>query len=86
MTTNLLFMALIQACLNFPFDFQNFMMISVRVRYNVERVANRKEVYSLFLLTKYYIVHMCMYLCGVAVLELDSHPDQNKGPGPRTLP
>ena len=23
---------------------------------------------------------ICMNLCGVAVLELDSHPDHNKGP------
>ncbi len=26
-----------------------------------------------------------MFLQGVAVLELDSHPDNNKGPDPRTL-
>ncbi len=28
---------------------------------------------------------ICMYLWGVAVLELDSHPDQKKGPGQRTF-
>ena len=37
--------------------------------------------YTLYLHVMCYV----MFLWGVAVLELDSHPDQNKGPEPRTL-
>ncbi len=31
------------------------------------------------------VICSCMYLWGVAVLELDSHPHHNNGPAPRTL-
>ncbi len=31
------------------------------------------------------ITHFVMFLWGVAVHELDSHPDHYKGPEPRTL-
>ena len=33
----------------------------------------------------YSVLCYVMFLCGVAVLELDSHPDQNNGPDQRTL-
>ncbi len=38
-------------------------------------------VYTLYLHVMCYV----LFLWGVAVLQLDSHPDQNKGPEPRTL-
>ena len=31
------------------------------------------------------VICICMYLWGVAVLQLDRHPDNNKGPDPHTL-
>ncbi len=59
-----------------------FIYLILKLKFDIPRIFSGTAKFEVYCIV-FYSIHM--YLLGVAVLELDNHPDHNKGSDPCTL-